>query len=708
MRAVHLFSKLKNEIVLWFLLLALIPMLVLTTLNYFYQKERFQAQTEKQLNLMLNQKIQDLELSLTYMGKEIRTLAATPVVRKSMQLFEKELKNDFTAIDINQINDYEAFFVNTTKENDFYDLFLINLAGDIVFSVKKEADYATNLKNGIYANSNLSQVFLSAISFLDVAFSDFDYYAPSNSSAAFSAVPVFGEGRLLGVLAVQIDKKRIDELFEGAYGLGETGEFVVARKGMVNSAIPVIPMKYLPGAYESRQAFPDNPKIPIQKAVSGDKNQGVLEDYRGEKVIAAWGYLPLLRWGVVAKIDLNEVLVPIYELRFYSAVVLFFVSIGIIVAVLSLVRRMVAPIELLNTRVSKFSKGDFNERVHIDVNNEVGLLAKNFNEMANALMQSQKTVKDYALELENKVSQRTRELELAKTKLEVANREAAVFMQLSDEYVLSSSTDLAGKIIRVSGAFCVASGYRQDELIGANHNVLRHPEMDSKVFRDLWSTLGNKSIWQGEFKNLRKDGSFFWVSVNIFPIFDDFNNVKEFTAIYQDISDKKKVEELSFKDHLTGLANRHRMEQVFHDEIARSQRYGRSFAVILLDLDYFKQINDQFGHNAGDCVLSEVSNLLAKNIRINDVAGRWGGEEFIIVTPETRLEEAKALAEKIRDAIQTHFFSEHFSVTGSFGVAQFQAKDTQDSLVKRADTALYESKEQGRNRVSVNFAKTKT
>lgn len=150
-------------------------------------------------------------------------------------------------------------------------------------------------------------------------------------------------------------------------------------------------------------------------------------------------------------------------------------------------------------------------------------------------------------------------------------------------------------------------------------------------------------------------------------------------------------------DHLTGLYNRIRLDQVMNAQHERMTRYNEIYAVILLDIDHFKSINDNHGHLAGDQVLVEVARLVKAGIRATDVAGRWGGEEFLIVCPHTDITRAAATAEHLRAVMEGSRFSGLPSVTASFGVAAVGKDDDPDSLMKRVDDALYEGKRNGRN-----------
>ncbi|MHB8789746.1 MAG: sensor domain-containing diguanylate cyclase [Desulfobulbaceae bacterium] len=170
-----------------------------------------------------------------------------------------------------------------------------------------------------------------------------------------------------------------------------------------------------------------------------------------------------------------------------------------------------------------------------------------------------------------------------------------------------------------------------------------------------------------------------------------------------DITDRKMAEEqihlLATTDSLTGIANRREFTAILEREIARVQRYGKPLALTMFDLDYFKRVNDTFGHDVGDDVLQAVTRLVKEIIRGADVVARWGGEEFMVLMPESDMQAAEKASEKLRLAIAGHHFDTVGKLTASFGVAAFEPQDDLNSLLKRADDALYRAKDQGRNRV---------
>lgn len=180
------------------------------------------------------------------------------------------------------------------------------------------------------------------------------------------------------------------------------------------------------------------------------------------------------------------------------------------------------------------------------------------------------------------------------------------------------------------------------------------------------------------------------------------HNFNELLSIAEHMIQEKDY--LASTDLLTGACNRHKFSELFAAELQRQERYQGGLALIMLDIDHFKRINDDFGHAAGDMVLKEMAQLVRDLIRSSDVLARWGGEEFMILVPRDGHEAATSLAEKLRRAIEVHEFPEVRNVTASFGVSEHAPGDTMESLCARADDALYRAKHGGRNQVCLQLA----
>ena len=284
------------------------------------------------------------------------------------------------------------------------------------------------------------------------------------------------------------------------------------------------------------------------------------------------------------------------------------------------------------------------------------------------------------------------------------------YVALINSNIITSSTDTQGDITYVSEKFCEISGYSKEELIGQNHRMIRHPDMPDSLYKEIWETITQHKLWSGEIKNLKKDGGYYWVKASIYASFDFDGNHIGYTAIRQDITDKKTVEEISITDGLTNIFNRRHFNEIFPKVINGAKRNDEFVCFLLMDIDHFKQYNDNYGHQAGDDVLIKFAACLKKNLkRSDDVAFRLGGEEFGIVYKAEDKHKAFTFANTMRCAIENlkipHAFSSASSyVTASMGLVCRNADtiNNMDEVYKEADVLLYEAKESGRNKVAVN------
>lgn len=284
------------------------------------------------------------------------------------------------------------------------------------------------------------------------------------------------------------------------------------------------------------------------------------------------------------------------------------------------------------------------------------------------------------------------------------------YVALINSNIITSSTDTQGDITYVSEKFCEISGYSKEELIGQNHRMIRHPDMPDSLYKEIWETIIQHKPWSGEIKNLKKDGGYYWVKASIYASFDFDGNHIGYTAIRQDITDKKTVEEISITDGLTNIFNRRHFNEIFPKVINGAKRNDEFVCFLLMDIDHFKQYNDNYGHQAGDDVLIKFAACLKKNLkRSDDVAFRLGGEEFGIIYKAEDKHKALTFANTVRCAIGNlkipHAYSSASSyITASMGLVCKNADkiNDMDEVYKEADDLLYEAKDSGRNKVAVN------
>lgn len=268
-------------------------------------------------------------------------------------------------------------------------------------------------------------------------------------------------------------------------------------------------------------------------------------------------------------------------------------------------------------------------------------------------------------------------------------------------------TNDTGQIIYVNPKFESMSGYSFAEVVGDNPRVFKSGKTEEKVYAELWKTIKEGKTWRGDFENEDKESNPYYVEAQISPIYGTDGITQNFIAIQEDVTEKvalhKKLEEMATIDALTGTVNRRQFMHLCTKEFTRSTRYHHIGAVLVLDLDFFKKVNDTYGHYAGDHVLVQFAECMEQNLRECDVLGRLGGEEFAVLIVEADQEKALLLAERLREATENlHIFYEEsdITMTVSIGCSEFSVDDSDvTEALKRADDALYVAKEKGRNRV---------
>ncbi len=282
-----------------------------------------------------------------------------------------------------------------------------------------------------------------------------------------------------------------------------------------------------------------------------------------------------------------------------------------------------------------------------------------------------------------------------------------------DAHAIVAVTNSKGIITQVNDKFCAISQYSHEELIGKTHRVISSGHHNPSFFKNFWQTITNGDVWSGDICNRAKDGSIYWVHSTIVPLIGKNGKPEQYISIRADITSRKaaeaKARSMALHDELTSLPNRYLMkERLVH---AISSKYGRSgyAAVMMVDLDNFKEVNDTLGHALGDDLLRQVSSRLTNNVRKADTVSRFGGDEFVIVFDYvgTSYDCAKATTSKVCEAIREKLSApylldgQQLVITPSMGVVLFNSEhDDPDELIKQADIALYSAKEAGRNQVS--------
>lgn len=275
------------------------------------------------------------------------------------------------------------------------------------------------------------------------------------------------------------------------------------------------------------------------------------------------------------------------------------------------------------------------------------------------------------------------------------------YLNVVDKYVLTSTMDTEGIITEVSDAFCEITQFPRKELIGQPYHIFQDYQVITHPNESIWNNITSGKSWHGEIEARTKNNQKLWLDTNIQPHINSQQKISHYTSIHTDVTDKKRIELLSITDKLTGLYNRVKLDSALAFELYRTNRTSDQLSIVLIDIDHFKYINDSYGHLVGDKVLQHIATILKNSVRSLDIVGRWGGEEFLIISPATHLDGGYALASKIRTNIENSNIN-GIKITASLGVACFNNGELAEEFIKRADDALYSAKNKGRNRVETN------
>lgn len=272
-------------------------------------------------------------------------------------------------------------------------------------------------------------------------------------------------------------------------------------------------------------------------------------------------------------------------------------------------------------------------------------------------------------------------------------------------------TDEQGIILRVNREFEKITGWPADQAVGKTPRFLKSGKQDQHFYQRLWESLKYEHHWHGEIINRRRNGDLYPQELSITAVTNDNNKIRHYVATLRDISANKKaeheIEQLAFYDSLTGLPNRRLLLDRLKRLLLNSKRSNIQGALLMIDLDNFKQLNDSMGHQQGDQLLIQVAHRLEANLRKGDTVARLGGDEFVIllenlgVDSEQAAQHAENAGRKLLAALSTPFniSNQTYPMTASIGIALFHPDATTDSLITQADIAMYQAKNSGRNQL---------
>lgn len=304
------------------------------------------------------------------------------------------------------------------------------------------------------------------------------------------------------------------------------------------------------------------------------------------------------------------------------------------------------------------------------------------------------------------VEREIREAQVRQHRREAEQRVRILSRAIEQSPVSVIITNPEGIIEYVNPRFEESSGYRSSDAVGKHMGFTFQEDQSASSLAQLWSTASGGQEWRGEFASCTKSGQLIWEYVNVSPLTDSNGELTHYIVVKEDITVRRSYEEQLLRqahyDELTGLANRVLLMDRLHLALENSNRSGAKTALLGIDLDHFKNVNDSLGHSIGDTLLKEAAERLTRCIRGGDTLARMGGDEFVVVLPEvSEVRDAQKVADKILRQFETPFviFGRDYFVTSSVGIALYPDDGGNPHLLLRnADLAMYKAKEQGRNR----------
>ncbi|MDD5053408.1 MAG: diguanylate cyclase [Sulfuricurvum sp.] len=538
--------------------------------------------------------------------------------------------------------------------------------------------------------------------------------------------------------------RQIAQAHNKYHGFGESGEFALGTHDGDQIRF-LLKKRHATMKEITPVPWHSNLAEPMRRALNGQRGIDILLDYRGAKVLAAYEPIDSLGWGLVAKIDMAEVERPYYIAAAYALLVAMIISVIGSFVYWYFIRLLIKNLQDTNDlndllieqsttglalcltdgtilRVNKtFTtmlrlseeklKGksffetmyweDYETSKQIILNMDEDHILEPFESSCIDMMGNKITVKISAkmigihsnryiwISIENIEEYKRRETRLKIASIAFEHSAEAIFI-----------TDKNGIIIKGNKAFEQVTGYSLEYAIGKSPRILKSGRHDTAFYHEMFKVMHTTGVWKGEIWNKRENGEIYPSLQSISVIYDEKGKVSKYVSLLTDISAQKALEQQlsnqARKDALTGLPNRLSFTDKLESVILKARSSKSTFALFFIDLNKFKEINDTFGHEAGDTILKVVSNTLTKYLRSNDFVARLGGDEFVVIVESVRNADeaivvAKNLIVKTNEPVIVD--GHELSPSISIGIAFYPQDGSEVSaLLKNADQAMYHAK----------------
>ena len=585
---------------------------------------------------------------------------------------------------------------NTAQVGEYtYDSFVLDTKGTIIASSDEE-DIGEDKSNDPYFLGGEEGVFIK------------DAYISSykqEKTLAFSAPILDEDNKLLGVIVFRVSPEPLFKITTERTGLGETGEvYLVNKDGYMITPSRFIDEVFLKQKIDLRHIHTEEANSTEPSDTPPEEEIDIVRDYRGIEVLSVHTNIPEMGWHLIAEIDTQEAFAPITQLT-NTLLLLFAITLFIGIFISSFVSRTITrPLRRLHKGTEEITKGNLDYKVGTPSPDEVGQLSRAFDEMTTNLKKSREELEGYSKNLERKVEERTRDLEIDISKRKKVEQELSKSQQEFASLFRSSPEALVylgkrGTIIDVNLRFCKLFGYSLKEIKGRNiDDGMIHPSDKIEEDKKL-SIKGAEGYFNYETIRKKKDGTLLPVSISTTPLAID-DQAKGEIGIYIDITERKQLEEklekLARIDSLTGCNNRGYGLELLDRQMKLSHRSKSPLLLAFLDIDGFKSINDNFGHDEGDRVLKEVYGLFKSTLREIDIICRMGGDEFLLIFPDNSLKDASLIRERLNKNLTelNHSLKKPYKIDLSIGLSEYNSDNPlpMDELIRIADEKMYEEK----------------
>ena len=549
------FATLTRRFLLWFVVVALLPLALFGVLTLLESEATLREEALGRMSRLADRRLLLIKTYLSERVHDAHILAREPGTAQAMDgLLGAYRQHGTDSPQYRQadqsIRDHFSTFIDDGTL--FYDVFLISPEGDIVYSDRHEADFATNLLDGPHRASQLARAFGQTRMTLESSISDFEPYAPSNAAAAFITAPILRGGRLHGIVALQLGTGSIYRVTGDLNGLGATGETTLAKRTDNGEALFVAPLRRDPQAAMKLRTNIQTSDGPMRFALQGLRGSGLVADYSGTQVVAAWRYLPELRWGMVVKMDADEAFASLYHQRALLTGALLTLTLLASLVALYWGRAMVQSLRDFAHAAEQIAGGDLSRRVDESGTDEIGVLARAFNRMAQnlqALYQS----------LEERIEERTRELNVTNEQLQeevvermhteqtlqVSNSELVLYKRFMDSSSNAMGMGLLdGQLTYGNQALCELLAVPLEAL--GEHSVdefLRGTQLSH--WRDtVLPTVLREGAWSGEISLTDSRGELHDTESEVFVVHDTNGQPYALAVVIADITERKRAEAL--------------------------------------------------------------------------------------------------------------------------------------------------------------------